>query len=137
MFLLLSQVRDFFKTLETKADFYYIGKLDGKKDKSIGVYQRQGYTNDVLIGLGNNPMSYKILPISILIHYNKNAKETEIFANKIYSDLFNLVANNSDIRIDDFKINFIKLYQAPIDVGTDDNGVYERVIELDFYYSEL
>ena len=36
----LSNVRDWLKTL-ISADFYYIGKLDVKNDKSIGVYQRK------------------------------------------------------------------------------------------------
>ena len=28
------------------------------------------------------------------------------------------------------------LQNEPVDVGTDDNNVYERVIELDLYYEE-
>ena len=33
------------------------------------------------------------------------------------------------------RINVIELLQnEPIDVGTDDNGIYERVIEMNLYY---
>ena len=32
-----AQIRDYLKTIFT-ADNYYIGRLDNKKDKSIGVY---------------------------------------------------------------------------------------------------
>ncbi|MEG0380029.1 MAG: hypothetical protein RR614_16240, partial [Eubacterium sp.] len=36
--LLLSDIRDWIKTLNTGAENYYIGRLDAKKDKSIGIY---------------------------------------------------------------------------------------------------
>jgi hypothetical protein len=35
----LVEIKDWLKTLETGADNFYIGKLDNKKEKSIGVYQ--------------------------------------------------------------------------------------------------
>lgn len=130
----LADIRDFFKTLNTKADNYYIGKLDSKKDKSIGIYQRKNNFGP-LIALGNNLMSYKILPVSVLVHYNKNARETEEFSNKLYLELLNKSIDLDDLKINNKKIKLIKLYNnASVDVGTDDNNVYERVIELDFYY---
>ena len=132
----LADIRNYLKTLDTKVDLnnYYIGKLDNKKDKSIGVYQRK-INNNPLIALGGNLMSYKILPVSILVHYNKNARETEEFSNKLYLELLNKSINLDDLRINNRKIKLIKLYNSSsVDVGADDNNVYERVIELDFYY---
>ena len=35
----LADIRNWLKTLENKADNYYIGKLDNKNNKSIGLYQ--------------------------------------------------------------------------------------------------
>ena len=40
--ILLADVKDWLKTV-FEADHYYTGKLDNKKDRSIGVYQRSSY----------------------------------------------------------------------------------------------
>ncbi|MDE7390212.1 MAG: minor capsid protein [Lachnospiraceae bacterium] len=124
----LSDVRDWLKTL-ISAKFYYIGKLDSKNDESIGVYQRKNPAPPVT-AIGQ-PSSYEIKPISILIHWNKNANETEKAAYELYEQLtavFSLTLNNTHVQ-------FIQLLQSePVDVGTDDSGVYERVIEFNLYY---
>ena len=124
----LSNIRDWLKTL-ISADFYYIGKLDGKNDKSIGVYQRKNPAPPIK-AVGRSS-SYEIKPISILIHWNKNANETERTAYELYKQLTAV----SSLDLNDTRVYFISLLQSePVDVGTDDNGVYERVIEFDIYY---
>lgn len=124
----LSDVRDWLKTL-ISADYYYIGKLDSKNDKSIGVYQRKNPAPPIT-AIGQ-PSSYGIKPISILIHWNKNANETERAAYKLYKQLEVV----SSLNLNNTHVQFIQLLQSEsIDVGTDDNGVYERVIEFDLYY---
>ena len=124
----LSNIRDWLKTL-ISADFYYIGKLDSKNDKSIGVYQRKNPAPPIkAIG---QPSSYEIKPISILVHWNKNADETEKTAYELYKQLTAV----SSLDLNNTHVQFINLLQSePVDVGTDDNGVYERVIEFDIYY---
>ena len=42
MILSLKQIKDWIKTLDTGAEHFYIGKLDNKNDKSIGVYNEIG-----------------------------------------------------------------------------------------------
>lgn len=124
----LADIRDWLKTLVT-ADFYYVGKLDTKHDKSVGVYQRKSPPPPTrAIG---QPSSYEIKPISILIHWAKNANETERAAYELYKQLEAV----SSFALNDTRILFLDLLQSePVDVGTDDNGVYERVIEFDLYY---
>ena len=42
-----------------------------------------------------------------------------------------------NVKYKHYKINFIKVsFLEPIDVSTDDRGIYERVIELTVYYSK-
>lgn len=124
----LSDIRDWLKTL-ISADYYYIGKLDGKKDRSIGVYQRKNPAPPI-IAIGQ-PSSYEIKPISILIHWNKNANETEQTSCELYRQLRAV----SSLTLNNTHVYFIALFQSePVDVGTDDNGIYERVIEFDVYY---
>lgn len=115
------------------ADYFYIGKLDNKKEKSIGIYQleRNNSSNIAIGGLDNTKIYEK--SISMLIHWNKNANETEMKALEIYYKLL----NSRNFKINKFKINYIKLLVSePIDVGTDNANVYERVIQATFYYKK-
>jgi hypothetical protein len=126
----LAEVRDWIKTFNA-ANNYYIGKLDNKQENSIGIYQRKTIDGPrVAIG-GRSLASYDVKSISILIHWNKNANETEKRAQYLYNRLFEA----ESVVIGETPIKMIALLQnEPVDVGTDDNNVYERVIELDLYY---
>lgn len=126
----LAEVRDWIKTFNA-ANNYYIGKLDNKQENSIGIYQRKTIDGPrVAIG-GRSLASYDVKSISILIHWNKNANETEKRAQYLYNRLFEA----ESVVIGETPIKMIALLEnEPVDVGTDDNNVYERVIELDLYY---
>ena len=128
----LADIRDWMKTIIV-AENFYIGKLDNKKEKSIGVYQlRTTNPPDIALGGQNNT---KILTksVSILIHWNKNANETE----QIASDIFQKMMEAKNINIKNLKINYIELLvHEPVDIGTDENNIYERVIEATFYYEK-
>lgn len=126
----LAEVRDWIKTFNA-ANNYYIGKIDNKQENSIGIYQRKTIDGPrVAIG-GKSLASYDVKSISILIHWNKNANETEKRAQYLYNRLFEA----ESVVIGETPIKMIALLQnEPVDVGTDDNNVYERVIELDLYY---
>ena len=73
----LSDIRDWLKSV-TSVEHYYIGKLDNKQDKSIGVYSlKQSGTPTRAIG---GESTYDTISVSLLIHYTDNARETEKFA---------------------------------------------------------
>lgn len=109
----------------------YIGKLNNKKDRSIGVYHRQGSGPPVMALGGYDHSSYDIRRISLLIHWDKDVRASEQAAYGLYEKLKNV----SSLSIGDTPINCIILQvPEPVDVGTDDNGVYEYVIWLDFVY---
>lgn len=126
----LSEIRDWLKTFGVGQSFY-VGKIDAKKEKAIGVYQRKisGRPRTAIGGLGST--KYEVKSISALVHWNKNASETE----KAAQELFEKLRTASDIRIGETVVYFLQLeVPEPQDVGTDDNGVYERVIWFDLYY---
>lgn len=126
----LAEVRDWIKTFNA-ANNYYIGKLDNKQENSIGIYQRKTIDGPRIAIGGRTLASYEVKSISILIHWNKNANETEKRAQYLYNRLFKA----ESVVIGETPIKMIALLQnEPVDVGTDDNNVYERVIELDLYY---
>lgn len=124
----LANIRNIIKTFGF-ADNYYIGKLDNKKDKSLGIYSLK--RNDAPVTAIGGDSTYDIIGVSILIHWNNNADETEIIARKLYEKLRTV----KDIKINNKQIYMIQLLvPEPVDVGTDDNGIYERVIEMKIYY---
>lgn len=126
----LAEVRDWIKTFNA-ANNYYIGKLDNKQENSIGIYQRKTIDGPRIAIGGRTLASYDVKSISVLIHWNKNANETEKRAQYLYNRLFEA----ESVVIGETPIKMIALLQnEPVDVGTDDNNVYERVIELDLYY---
>ena len=72
----LADVRDWLKGF-AGAENYYIGTLDSKKPKSLGVYQRKP-SGEAHIAIGGlDCTSYDIKQLSLLLHWNKNARETE------------------------------------------------------------
>lgn len=130
--LTLKDIRQYISDIGiAEDDSVYIGKLDNKKQKSIGVYSRpvSGPPNIALGGLDYT--TYDIKPISLLVHWTKSKDETETTA----YELFEKLRNVSSLTIGDTHINCLRLMvPEPQDVGTDDNGVYEYVIWLDFVY---
>ena len=129
--LQLSDVRDGLKTAQPQFANYYIGKLDQKKEMSLGVYtlNRGGLPVIALGGLQNS--SYSIKQVSLLIHWNKSQADTEEAAD----ELFQYLMNAEPGMMGEYKIAFIgMLVPEPQMVGTDDNGVYESVIEFEIYY---
>lgn len=112
-------------------DSVYIGKMDGKKQKSIGVYSRptSGSPNIALGGL--DCTTYDVKPISLLVHWGEDKGAAEAAA----CGLFEKLRNVTSLSIGGTHINYLRLMvPEPQDVGTDDNGVYEYVIWLDFLY---
>ena len=109
----------------------YCGKMDGKKDKSIGVYPLKRAA-DAKIPLGGmKNASYGAKAISLLVHWNKSPTETEAAAEKLQEALMRC----REEKTGEHTIKFIKVgYDEPISVGTDDNGIFEYVIECIFYY---
>lgn len=126
-----AEFKDFCKTLKTKFDNYYCGRLDGKKNHSLGVYSLR---NDCKIPLGgeSNKKTFEE-SYSLLIHWDNNYNNTEIKARELQNELQTI----QNVTFGDYDINFIKLsFTEPIDVSSDDKGIFERVIELTVYYSK-
>ena len=132
MMLGIGDVRDYIAGLGiADNNNVYCGKLDNKKDKSIGVYNlnRQRPLQTAVGGLNNS--SYRIKSISILVHWNTSVRDTE----KAAEQLYNMLRDTNNKIINDKKLLFTKMQvDGPVDVGTDDKGIFESVIELDIYY---
>ncbi len=110
----------------------YMGKLDNKKQKSLGVYSRSRETpEDVALG-GRDVTSWATKSISILVHWDKSAAESEEVAQELFQKL---QSYGTDFTIGETDVFYLDLQvQEPVDVGTDDKGIYEYVIWVDFIY---
>lgn len=132
MMLTLDNIRGYIAGLGiAEDDNVYIGKLNNKKEHSIGVYNRkkEGLPNIALGGVSCT--TYDIKPVSLLVHWDKNVSRSEEAAGKLYEKLL----NESSLMIDGIPVNCLMLQASqPVDIGTDEGGVYEYVIWLDFYY---
>ena len=123
----LKDVREWLKSQVTEASFY-IGKIDASKEKVIGIYSRPSSADSIAIGgLNNTSSATKI--ISIMVHWNKNCDSTEQKAKGIY-DLF----NGQRAVINSYECFFIMKNNEPVGIGTDENGVFEFVIDVEIKY---
>ena len=124
----LKQYKDYFKENFKWVDSISIGKIDNNKEKAICFYNSN--RNLAYIGLlgGVKKQSTNIKPITILLRYTKNQNSAEIMAQQIY-DFF----NERSFFIEGKRIFTQMIYSEPINLGTDDNNVYEYSLELNFY----
>lgn len=130
--LQLTEIRQWIASLGIAEDQHvYMGKLDNKQQKSIGVYGRSGSGSpDIALG-GLECTTYDTKRLSLLVHWTTRKAESEVAA----YELFEKLRNVSSLDIGDTHINYLSLMvPEPQDVGTDDGGVYEYVIWLDLIY---
>ena len=130
--LKLTEIRQWIASLGIAEDQHvYIGKLDNKQQKSIGVYGRNGSGSPGIALGGLECTTYDTKRLSLLVHWTTRKAESEVAA----YELFEKLRNVSNLDIGDTHINYLRLMvPEPQDVGTDDGGVYEYVIWLDLIY---
>lgn len=130
--LKLTEIRQWIASIGIAEDQHvYMGKLDNKQQKSIGVYGRSGSGSpDIALG-GLECTTYDTKRLSLLVHWTTRKAESEVAA----YELFEKLRNVSSLDIGDTHINYLRLMvPEPQDVGTDEGGVYEYVIWLDLIY---
>ena len=130
--LQLTEIRQWIASLGIAEDQHvYMGKLDNKQQKSIGVYGRNGSGSPGIALGGLECTTYDTKRLSLLVHWTTRKAESEVAA----YELFEKLRNVSSLDIGDTHIAYLRLMvPEPQDVGTDDGGVYEYVIWLDLIY---
>ncbi len=129
--MLLGDVREYIASLGI-AEHVYMGKLDGKQERSIGVYNsKHQHTYKTAIG-GPAQESYGTKYVTFLVHWNKSPGDTE----KAAIGLFHALTGVREETINNETIKFIQPLYEPQDVGTDDAGIYEMVIEAAVIYEK-
>ena len=141
---MIAEFKDYLKTLNV-ADYYYIGKIENSKEKVLGIYPDTSTPRVEAIGKNS---SYGTFGVRLLLHWNKNARETETQARSLFNSIryiqdtdmthYEDTGDSTDEPIaSTVYVQFIDWdYDEPIFVGTDANGVYEYVITGTIYYQK-
>lgn len=124
-------VDDYLTYFETNFSFdgsKTTGKIDRNSEKAICFYpsKREYAYQGVLGGKANKTTVIK--PITILLRYTKNQLNAEEMAKSIF-DFF----NERSFFMKRKKVFVIMPYNDPVYLGTDEFGVFEYTIEIDFY----
>lgn len=121
------KVKDYLKTIIKDCEKWYSGKMDENQEKGIAIYSNKRKLDS--LSKFKKLQSYGILPITLLLRWTKNYNTAETKANEIYELL-----DCSSFFIDNYRCNINCLYDGPVDLGSDENGVYKFSIELNLLY---
>lgn len=128
--IMLNDVCQYIEKLKPSFDNYYLGFIDKKKEKTLGVYGLKNNSKVMALG-GLVNTSYAIRYVSLLVHWNHSTSESEEVANQ----LFNSIQDSRPEYIGNHRINYLMMNNGgAIDIGRDDNGVCEYVIEFEINY---
>jgi hypothetical protein len=132
--MISADFRDFLKTLNLTFEKFYAGKIDSRQTKALCVYSYNiGGRRNIAVGGLATTVTHKN-SFEILIHWNENYSETERISKELYETLGNIQQH----LYKNFNINYIELLDdAPIDLHTDDKGIYETLIRLTVYYDNI
>ena len=115
-------------------DNYYIGRIDTKKNYSLGVYNLADTGRREVIG---GLKVYEKKGVSLLIHGDTNKANTERKAWDLYNAIESVSKNENILIAKEKKVFFIELLNnEPIDVNQDADSVYEYVIEMNIYFEK-
>lgn len=120
----LSDIRDYIETLTQGSA--YVGPIPDKPEKMVGVYNSK-HQHEYKVAIGGPKLeSYGTKYVTLLVHWNKSQRETE----KAGTALFEAVRATRNATVNDETIKFILPVYDLQDIGVDDSGIYEMVIEL-------
>lgn len=127
----LSDLRDYFKSDFPWKESISVGKIDKNKERAVCFYHSKVSRPKINTIGGKANRSYTVLPISILLRFGKNYEAAAEKAKEIY-DFF----DEKTFDLNNERVFVISPYNEPIDLGTDDQGVYENSLEFDLYITK-
>lgn len=129
----LADIRDWLRGLGAVEATWSIGRLDAREERRCCVYQRADY-GPAQVAIGGRPCTRTLVKrASVLVHWSRNHRETEEAALALEDAL----RCNPPAEIGGAGVSYVALMlPEPIDLGSDDNGIFERAIWLDIHYQE-
>ena len=127
--MMLSDIRDWVESLGITSNVY-MGKLDAKQDRSIGVYNSK-HEHAYKTAIGGPPCeSYGTKYVTLLVHWNKSPRDTE----KAAMALFEAVKGAREVTINNDKINLYSRFMICRMLARTMPGSAEMVIEAAVIY---
>ena len=121
-------VSDFVQVLKAKyPNIKFFNGCINKNEKCVGVYARGNATPISAIGTES---SYKVLPVTLLVHWGENSNDCETTANTLYEGLeagINTINNTRVIQVQ-------MLDSTPVGIGRDDNNICEMTLRINIFY---
>lgn len=109
-----------------------MGKLPDKQERSIGVYNsKHQRVYQTAIG-GSDLESFGTKYVTLLVHWNKSLRDTE----KAAEALFKKICTVREVKVNRETIKFMQPLYDIQDIGTDDAGIFEMVIEVAVIYAK-
>lgn len=127
----LSDLRDYFKSDFPWKESISVGKIDKNKERAVCFYHSKVSRPKINTIGGKANRSYTVLPISILLRFGKNYEAAAEKAKEIYGFF-----DEKTFDLNNERVFVISPYNEPIDLGTDDQGVYENSLEFDLYITK-
>lgn len=127
----LSDLRDYFKSDFPWKESISVGKIDKNKERAVCFYHSKVSRPKINTIGGKGNRSYTVLPISVLLRFGKNYEAAAEKAEEIYNFF-----DERTFDLNNERVFVILPYNAPIDLGTDDQGVYENSLEFDLYITK-
>ena len=127
----LSDLRDYFKSDFPWKESISVGKIDKNKERAVCFYHSKVSRPKINTIGGKGNRSYTVLPISVLLRFGKNYEAAAEKAEEIYNFF-----DEKTFDLNNERVFVISQYNAPIDLGTDDQGVYENSLEFDLYITK-
>lgn len=127
----LKQIKDYFKQTFLWDEVISIGKIDKDREKAICFYNSRIQSSKTGNVGGKKNKSYEMKPITLLLRYGTNADIAEIKAKEIY-DFF----DEREFILNEKRVFVVSRYNSAIDLGTDENGIYEYSFEFNFYQTD-
>lgn len=124
----LKEIREWFVANYDASMFEQVssGRIDKNLNRALCFYNSKNRTHSYINKL--NLSTYTIKPITILLRYENNQTNAEIIISNLY-DFFDRKVD----KINKKKVKFVHVYENPIDLGYDDNGIIEFSLEIDLY----
>lgn len=128
---MLKAIRDHFKTEYGWADSISVGRIDKGSDRAVCFYNSKHATPKVTALGGKANKSFRLLPVTVLLRWTNSPNQAAEKAQELY-DFF----DEKTFVIDNKRVFVISRYDSPIDLGSDDKGICEYSLELDFYFNK-
>ena len=120
----VTDMMQYFKGTYVWKDIISVGKIDKNAEKAICFYPSKHPRPKINTVGGKHNRSYDLLPVSVLLRWGDALPAAEAKARDVYDFLNELTTESFFV---------IQQYDFPIDIGTDERGMYEFTMELDIY----